>query len=135
MKEGSRRDQAWGQQHHQVMSEFRRITVHFIRQDNSYRGICRLAGQTLKYASVICLLMLFCCCQNRAFQVESSSGCTKDYLEIREGNATGTLAGKFCGDSLPSNYTSTVGHILWVKFVSDSSGTDVGFRATFSHCK
>uniref|UniRef100_A0A8B9CHJ0 Cubilin n=1 Tax=Anser brachyrhynchus TaxID=132585 RepID=A0A8B9CHJ0_9AVES len=68
-----------------------------------------------------------------AFQVELSNGCTKDYLEIREQNATGRLAGRFCGDSLPSNYTSTVGHILWVKFVSDSSGTGVGFRATFSH--
>uniref|UniRef100_A0A8C8BEW9 Cubilin n=1 Tax=Otus sunia TaxID=257818 RepID=A0A8C8BEW9_9STRI len=68
-----------------------------------------------------------------AFQVEDSSGCTKDYLEIREGNDTGTLAGRFCGNSLPSNNMSTVGHVLWVKFVSDSSGTDVGFRATFSH--
>uniref|UniRef100_A0A8B9TLF7 Cubilin n=1 Tax=Anas platyrhynchos TaxID=8839 RepID=A0A8B9TLF7_ANAPL len=67
------------------------------------------------------------------FQVESSEGCTEDYLEIREQNATGRLAGRFCGNSLPSNYTSTVGHILWVKFVSDSSGTNVGFRATFSH--
>uniref|UniRef100_A0A8B9UD24 Cubilin n=1 Tax=Anas zonorhyncha TaxID=75864 RepID=A0A8B9UD24_9AVES len=67
------------------------------------------------------------------FQVESSDGCTEDYLEIREQNATGRLAGRFCGNSLPSNYTSTVGHILWVKFVSDSSGTNVGFRATFSH--
>ncbi|KAK2531299.1 Cubn [Columba livia] len=68
-----------------------------------------------------------------AFQLEDSAGCTKDYLEIREGNNTGVLAGRFCGNSLPSNYTSTVGHILWVKFVSDSSGTAVGFRATFSH--
>ncbi|XP_037243046.1 cubilin isoform X5 [Falco rusticolus] len=68
-----------------------------------------------------------------AFQVEDSSGCTKDFLEIREGSATGTLAGRFCGNSLPSNYTSTVGHVLWVRFVSDSSGTGAGFRATFSH--
>ncbi|XP_040449627.1 cubilin isoform X3 [Falco naumanni] len=67
------------------------------------------------------------------FQVEDSRGCTKDFLEIREGSATGTLAGRFCGNSLPSNYTSTVGHVLWVKFVSDSSGTGAGFRATFSH--
>ncbi|XP_013797015.2 cubilin [Apteryx mantelli] len=68
-----------------------------------------------------------------AFQVEQSNGCTKDYLEIREGNETGMLAGRFCGDSLPLNYTSTVGHVLWVKFVSDSSGTGGGFRVTFSH--
>ncbi|NWR90257.1 CUBN protein, partial [Furnarius figulus] len=68
-----------------------------------------------------------------AFQMEFSHDCTKDYLEIREGNDTGMLAGRFCGNSLPSNYTSTVGHVLWVKFFSDSSGTAVGFRATFSH--
>ncbi|NXG01683.1 CUBN protein, partial [Sakesphorus luctuosus] len=68
-----------------------------------------------------------------AFQVEFSSNCTKDYLEIREGSETGTLAGRFCGNSLPADYTSTIGHVLWVKFFSDSSGTDVGFRATFSH--
>ncbi|NXY42567.1 CUBN protein, partial [Ceuthmochares aereus] len=67
------------------------------------------------------------------FQMEDSTSCTKDYLEIREGNDTGTLAGRFCGKSLPSNYTSMVGHVLWVKFVSDRSGTDVGFRATFAH--
>uniref|UniRef100_A0A8B9N9X7 Cubilin n=1 Tax=Accipiter nisus TaxID=211598 RepID=A0A8B9N9X7_9AVES len=67
------------------------------------------------------------------FQMEDSSGCSKDYLEIREENDTGTLAGRFCGNSLPSNYTSTVGYVLWVKFVSDSSGTGVGFKATFSH--
>ncbi|NWX82451.1 CUBN protein, partial [Nothoprocta pentlandii] len=68
-----------------------------------------------------------------AFQVEESDGCTKDYLEIREGNETGVLAGRFCGNSLPLNYTSTVGHVLWVKFVSDSSITAGGFRVTFSH--
>uniref|UniRef100_A0A8B9GL35 Cubilin n=1 Tax=Amazona collaria TaxID=241587 RepID=A0A8B9GL35_9PSIT len=68
-----------------------------------------------------------------AFQMEDSSGCTKDYLEIREGNDTGWLVGRFCGSSLPSNYTSVIGHVLWVKFVSDSSGTDTGFRAAFSH--
>ncbi|NXD11879.1 CUBN protein, partial [Nothocercus nigrocapillus] len=68
-----------------------------------------------------------------AFQVEQSDGCTKDYLEIREGNETGVLAGRFCGNSLPVNYTSTVGHVLWVKFVSDSSITAGGFRVTFSH--
>ncbi|XP_062489682.1 cubilin isoform X1 [Pezoporus occidentalis] len=67
------------------------------------------------------------------FQVEDSSGCTKDYVEIREGNDTGRLVGRFCGNFLPSNYTPVIGHVLWVKFVSDSSGTDTGFRATFSH--
>uniref|UniRef100_A0A3Q2TAZ9 Cubilin n=1 Tax=Fundulus heteroclitus TaxID=8078 RepID=A0A3Q2TAZ9_FUNHE len=62
-------------------------------------------------------------------------GCQNDYLEIRESNSTGPLVGRFCGNSLPSNYTSVTGHILWVKFVSDGSVSGAGFRATFSHCK
>ncbi|XP_054027363.1 cubilin [Dryobates pubescens] len=68
-----------------------------------------------------------------AFQMEESSSCTKDYLEIREGSRSGRLAARLCGHTLPSNYTSTLAHVLWVKFVSDGSGTDVGFKATFSH--
>ncbi|XP_032366699.1 cubilin [Etheostoma spectabile] len=67
------------------------------------------------------------------FHLQGDSGCQNDYLEIREGNSTGHLVGRFCGDSLPSNYTSVIGHILWVKFVSDSSISGAGFRATFSH--
>uniref|UniRef100_A0A8D0GFF0 Cubilin n=1 Tax=Sphenodon punctatus TaxID=8508 RepID=A0A8D0GFF0_SPHPU len=67
------------------------------------------------------------------FQIEESDRCTKDYLEIREGNATGELVGRYCGNALPLNYTSVIGHILWVKFVSDDSGRGVGFRALFTH--
>ncbi|XP_043916230.1 cubilin-like [Protopterus annectens] len=68
-----------------------------------------------------------------AFQLQSSPGCVNDYLEIREGHSTGHLVGRFCGDSLPSNYTSIIGHILWVKFVSDHSVVGSGFQAAFSH--
>ncbi|RVE59186.1 hypothetical protein OJAV_G00201620 [Oryzias javanicus] len=67
------------------------------------------------------------------FHLQGDSSCNNDYLEIREGNSTGALVGRFCGSSLPSNYTSVSGHILWVKFVSDSSDSGAGFRATFSH--
>ncbi|KAI1888819.1 hypothetical protein AGOR_G00172680 [Albula goreensis] len=67
------------------------------------------------------------------FQLQPSSGCNNDFLEIREGNSTGPLVGRFCGSSLPSNYTSLVGHVLWAKFVSDGSVSGAGFRATFSH--
>ncbi|NXH11671.1 CUBN protein, partial [Bucco capensis] len=68
-----------------------------------------------------------------AFQLEESSNCSKDYVELREGSDAGMLAGRFCGSSFPANYTSTLGHVLWLKFVSDGSGTAPGFRATFSH--
>uniref|UniRef100_A0A3B5AXX3 Cubilin n=1 Tax=Stegastes partitus TaxID=144197 RepID=A0A3B5AXX3_9TELE len=67
------------------------------------------------------------------FHLQGDSGCQKDYLEIREGSSTGPLVGRFCENSLPSNYTSVVGHVLWVKFVSDASISGAGFRATFSH--
>ncbi|XP_070842448.1 cubilin [Chaetodon trifascialis] len=67
------------------------------------------------------------------FHLQGDSSCQNDYLEIREGNATGPLVGFFCGNLLPSNYTSVIGHILWIKFVSDASISGAGFRATFSH--
>uniref|UniRef100_A0AAQ4PGY7 Cubilin n=1 Tax=Gasterosteus aculeatus aculeatus TaxID=481459 RepID=A0AAQ4PGY7_GASAC len=67
------------------------------------------------------------------FNLQGDAGCHNDYVEIREGSSTGALVGRFCGSSLPSNYTSVIGHILWVKFVSDPSISAAGFRATFSH--
>nr|DBA25188.1 TPA: hypothetical protein GDO54_012746 [Pyxicephalus adspersus] len=68
-----------------------------------------------------------------SFSLQRSENCSTDYLEIREDNATGTLIGRFCGDSLPNNVSTIVGHILWVKFVSDGSVSGPGFRASFSH--
>ncbi|KAM6215214.1 cubilin [Rhynchocyon petersi] len=65
------------------------------------------------------------------FQLEDSQDCNRDFVEIREGNATGHLVGRFCGHVLPFNYSSIVGHTLWVRFVSDGSGSDTGFQATF----
>ncbi|XP_028288640.1 cubilin [Parambassis ranga] len=67
------------------------------------------------------------------FHLQGSLNCQNDYLEIREGNSTGPVVGRFCGNSLPSNYTSVTGHILWVKFVSDAAISGAGFQATFSH--
>ncbi|XP_048223975.1 LOW QUALITY PROTEIN: cubilin [Perognathus longimembris pacificus] len=67
-----------------------------------------------------------------SFQLEDSPNCRKDFLEIREGNATGPLVGRYCGNSLPHNYSSIVAHILWVKFVSDGSGSGSGFQAGFA---
>ncbi|XP_063063043.1 cubilin [Engraulis encrasicolus] len=66
------------------------------------------------------------------FQLQQSTNCNNDYLEVREFNSTGRLIGRFCGDSLPSNYTSLTGHILWIKFVSDASVSGAGFSATFA---
>nr|XP_023646366.1 cubilin [Paramormyrops kingsleyae] len=67
------------------------------------------------------------------FQLQESDGCNNDVLEVREGNSTGVLVGRFCGSSLPSNYTSLVGHVLWIKFSSDATVSGDGFRAVFTH--
>lgn len=67
------------------------------------------------------------------FHLEPSSNCNKDVLEIREGNSTGPLVQRLCGGQLPSNYTSVVGHVLWIRFRSDGSGSGAGFRASFAH--
>ncbi|XP_067326675.1 cubilin [Anolis sagrei] len=66
------------------------------------------------------------------FQMEESEGCTKDYVEIREDSLSGQQMGRYCGNTLPFNYTSVIGHILWIKFVSDGSGSGRGFQATFA---
>ncbi|KAK7823854.1 hypothetical protein U0070_020525 [Myodes glareolus] len=68
-----------------------------------------------------------------SFQLENSLNCNKDFVEIREGNATGHLVGRYCGNSLPGNYSSIQGHTLWVRFVSDGSGSAMGFQARFNH--
>ncbi|XP_004716072.1 cubilin [Echinops telfairi] len=67
------------------------------------------------------------------FQLEDSRDCSRDFVEMREGNATGLLVGRYCGHILPLNYSSIVGHSLWVRFVSDGSGSGRGFQATFVH--
>uniref|UniRef100_U3KLX7 Cubilin n=1 Tax=Oryctolagus cuniculus TaxID=9986 RepID=U3KLX7_RABIT len=67
-----------------------------------------------------------------SFQLEDSQNCSKDFMEIREGNATGQLVGRYCGNSLPHNYSSIVGHVLWIRFVSDGSGSGTGFQASFT---
>ncbi|XP_069815839.1 cubilin [Dendropsophus ebraccatus] len=67
------------------------------------------------------------------FSLQESVNCTGDYVEIREGGEAGRFLGRVCGSALPDNITSISAHILWVKFVSDGSGSGSGFQATFSH--
>lgn len=71
----------------------------------------------------------------RTFQLEDSQDCSRDFVEVREGNATGHLVGQYCGNVLPLNYSTIVGHILWIRFVSDGSGSGTGFQATFTKSK
>ncbi|XP_070174131.1 cubilin-like [Littorina saxatilis] len=64
------------------------------------------------------------------FNIESSSGCTNDYVEIRTGGASGHLVGRFCGSSSPTNLTAASS--LWIKFRSNSAVTGQGFRGVWS---
>ncbi|XP_071787824.1 cubilin-like isoform X2 [Asterias amurensis] len=62
-----------------------------------------------------------------AFNLEVD--CNLDYLEARVGDENGALIGRYCGPRRPSNLTAT--GTMWLKFVSDPSGTGTGFLANF----
>ncbi|XP_066485218.1 cubilin [Tiliqua scincoides] len=65
-----------------------------------------------------------------ALDIQNSSDCINDYIEIREPDAAGELLGKYCGVTRPSAlYTS--GNLAYVKFVSDGSINAPGFRLHF----
>ncbi|CAG0918336.1 unnamed protein product [Notodromas monacha] len=67
------------------------------------------------------------------FALESSySGCSYDYVEIREGGEPdGPLVGKYCGNNVPPDYVS-LSNRLFVKFHADQSISYTGFRAQYS---
>ncbi|KAH8397987.1 hypothetical protein KR222_008302, partial [Zaprionus bogoriensis] len=64
----------------------------------------------------------------RSFHVQASNSCSADFLEFRDG--AGPFAdeiGHFCGQDLPPRLASSR-HTLFMRFVSDGSGTDTGFE-------
>ncbi|XP_076436087.1 cubilin-like isoform X2 [Babylonia areolata] len=63
------------------------------------------------------------------FILESHHSCSYDYLELRDGNETSPVIGRYCW-SLPSPKRSS-GNQMWIRFHSDGSVTRRGFRATF----
>ena len=65
------------------------------------------------------------------FDVEKSTNCTFDYLEMREGiDETGKLIGRLCGTGEAGSLVSTIS--LWLRFKSDTSITERGFLATYT---
>ena len=82
------------------------------------------------------------------FKLQQSEFCNLDYLEIRDGNRHGTLIGRFCGNELPtidneflhssspsndSNGVYEMGYNrLWIRFKSEKSGSETGFRIKYS---
>ena len=56
-------------------------------------------------------------------------------MKVRDGsNENAPLIGRYCGDAMPVPLTTSQ-NVLYVKFVSDSSVTRAGFRATWQVCK
>ncbi|CAH1785597.1 unnamed protein product, partial [Owenia fusiformis] len=64
------------------------------------------------------------------FDVEAS-GCSYDYLEIREDSASGSQLGKFCGSANPGK-VSTSGSSIYMRFKTDSSVTKKGWSLSWS---
>ncbi|XP_077993791.1 cubilin-like [Glandiceps talaboti] len=64
------------------------------------------------------------------FDIEPAALCQNDYIEVRDGNDTGRLIGRYCGNTPPSNITAV--SRLWVKFRSDGQRTGIGFMASYS---
>ena len=53
-------------------------------------------------------------------------------LKVRDGRGeTDRLIGKYCGSTLPAPIRST-SNTLWVRFKSDSSVQEAGFRAAYT---
>ena len=85
------------------------------------------------------------------FKLQETEFCNVDYLEIRADNKHGKLIGRYCGNDLPtidnqylhaisqkeSNQTNyEMGfNRLWIRFKSDITGSDSGFRLKYSLVK
>jgi len=68
-----------------------------------------------------------------SFDIEASrnGNCSHDYLEIHNGeSADGPLIGRYCGSMVPAPVQSA-GSSLWLKFATDDSVQNHGFRATY----
>ena len=77
-----------------------------------------------------------------SLDIEESTGCNGDYVEIHAGSEEGTLLGHYCGSDVPDGIQSTSianvtgtsleAETLWIKFNSDAIGTRSGFLAQYS---
>ena len=67
----------------------------------------------------------------QSFNIETSAGCNRDYVEVHENNEEGRLLLHACGDSIPASNITAYSQ-LWVKFNSDAQGVAAGFTAFYS---
>ncbi|TGZ71796.1 hypothetical protein CRM22_002487 [Opisthorchis felineus] len=66
------------------------------------------------------------------FQLEPSTGCVNDYLEVRDGEfGFSPLIGRFCIDSWFLHSIVSTGPWVWLRFHSDFSIEKRGFQAVF----
>ncbi|PVD35988.1 hypothetical protein C0Q70_02958 [Pomacea canaliculata] len=72
-----------------------------------------------------------------AFNLESSTNCTNDFVEVREYNETGNLLLRACGSNLPASFDTSDSY-SYVLFVSNqnvvSSGFSLSFQASVEEC-
>ena len=71
-----------------------------------------------------------------AFDLEYQVTCNYDSLEVFDGYTTdyAKSTGKYCGTSIPTNFTSSTNEFL-LHFVSDASVVQNGFQAQYTACK
>lgn len=81
--------------------------------------------------SVFLFLKIFL--QFEAFDLQTSSDCSSDYIKVYNGNSKNSpvLLDKYCGKGpLPSVVAS--GSTMLVEFATDETVTATGFRASYS---
>lgn len=70
------------------------------------------------------------------FRIEQSDDCVYDYLEIRDGQyGYSPLIGRFCDSNVPILPIESTSRDLWIKFQSDDSIQDEGFRIFYEYKK
>ena len=58
--------------------------------------------------------------------------CQYDFVQLRDGGTSNSpLLGQHCGTTRPNSHRTT-GHVLYVRFRSDSSVQRVGFKLRYS---
>ena len=68
--------------------------------------------------------------QFTAFNIQSHSTCSFDYLTITDGDGT-TFLEKTCGSTLPNNITS-ISNVINLFFKTNADGTASGWRVSWS---
>ncbi|KAL8165122.1 UNVERIFIED_CONTAM: hypothetical protein K2H54_029833 [Gekko kuhli] len=66
-----------------------------------------------------------------ALDIQNSTMCANDYLEIRERDSSGSLLGKYCGATIPGAL-DTPDNLAYIKFVTDESINAPGFMLRFA---